>query len=161
MSLLWMCSGYGRMHYKERLRLLFAETSEMSSRPSPTSPDFQVPNPTFFQGADTWPMFDNADPLNGWSAEEVEDRPSGLATADIYGKLYYHLRTVLRAFILRLSSLQVAFRLMQVDADDLGDYVESSSFDRIEHCMLTAPWNIEGILSVVQPHWEIQLAAGQ
>lgn len=77
-------------------------------------------------------MHDNADPLNGWSSKEVEDSSSGPATADIYGKLFYHLRAVLRTFLLRLSDLQVSFRLFQVDASDLPNHLQSSSFSRIE-----------------------------
>lgn len=77
-------------------------------------------------------MHDNADPLNGWSSEEVEDSSSGPATADIYGRLFYHVRAVLQAFLLRLLSLQVSFRLFQADASDLPDHLESGSFSRIE-----------------------------
>jgi hypothetical protein len=55
-------------------------------------------------------MHDNADPLNGWSLNEVDDSSSGPAAADIYGKLFYHVREVLRAFLLRLSDMQVSFR---------------------------------------------------
>lgn len=77
-------------------------------------------------------MLDSADPLNGWSLKEVEQCSSGPATADIYGKLFYHVRAVLRAFLVRLSGLQVSFRLFQMDAADLTDYLESGSFSRIE-----------------------------
>lgn len=77
-------------------------------------------------------MHDSADPLNGWSLKEVEDSSSGPATADIYGKLFYHVCAVLRAFLLRLSVLKVFFRLLQVDASDLPDHLENSSFSRIE-----------------------------
>ena len=56
-------------------------------------------------------MHDNADPLNGWSSKDVDDSSSGLAAADIYGKLFYHVRAVLRAFLLRLSDLRASFRL--------------------------------------------------
>lgn len=87
---------------------------------------------TFFQTIDAWPIHDNADPLNGWSAKEVENTSSGPATADIYGKLFYHLRAVLRAFLLRLPGLQVSFRLFQVEACDLLDYLGTESFSRIE-----------------------------
>jgi hypothetical protein len=87
---------------------------------------------TFFQTTDTWPIRDNADPLNGWSTKEVEDTSSGPAAADIYGKLFYLLRAVLRAFLLRLSGLRVSFRLFQVDASDLPNYLETESFSRIE-----------------------------
>ncbi|KAL5347467.1 hypothetical protein ACLOAV_007779 [Pseudogymnoascus australis] len=66
--------------------------------------DFQEPNPTFFQTADTWPLHDNADPLND----------------------------ELRTFLLRLSGLKVSFRLLQVNAADLPGLLESGSFSRIE-----------------------------
>lgn len=77
-------------------------------------------------------MRDNADPLNGWSLEEVENTSSGPAAADIYGKLFYHVRTVLRAFLIRLSGLQVSFQLFQLEASDLPHYLGGSSFSRIE-----------------------------
>ncbi|OBT63191.1 hypothetical protein VE03_07739 [Pseudogymnoascus sp. 23342-1-I1] len=94
--------------------------------------DFQEPNPTFFQTADTWPLRDNSDPLNGWSLKEVESRSSGAASADIYGRLFYYIRTEIRAFLLRLSGLEVSFRLFQMNAADLPDHLEASSFSRIE-----------------------------
>lgn len=77
-------------------------------------------------------MHDNANPLHGWSSKEVEDSSSGPASADIYGKLFYYVRAVLRAFLLRLLGLQVSFRLFQVDASDLPDHLKDASFNRIE-----------------------------
>lgn len=87
---------------------------------------------TFFQTTGTWQMYDNADPLHGWSLMDVEDSSNGPAAADIYSKLFYHVRAVLRAFLLRLSGLQVSFRLFQVDASDLPNHLEDGSFSRIE-----------------------------
>jgi hypothetical protein len=77
-------------------------------------------------------MRDNADPLDGWSLKEVEDSSSGPAAADIYGKLFYYIRAVLRTFLLRLSGLQVSFQLFHMDASDLPDHLEGGSFSRIE-----------------------------
>ena len=77
-------------------------------------------------------MRDNADPLHGWSAEDVEGSSSGAATADIYGKLFYYLRKLLRAFVHRLSDLHVSFRLLQTDVSDLPAHLEKDCFDRIE-----------------------------
>jgi hypothetical protein len=77
-------------------------------------------------------MYDNADPLNGWSLKEVETTSTGLATSDIYGKLYYRIRVTLKAFLERISSLSVAFELLQVDASDLPGHLENRVFDRIE-----------------------------
>lgn len=87
---------------------------------------------TLFQTADTWPLHNNADPLNGWSLREIESSPSGPASADIYGKLFYYLRAQIQEFLLRLSDLEVCFRLFQVNAADLPDHLESDSFSRIE-----------------------------
>ena len=39
---------------------------------------------------------------------------------------------MLRPFLLRLSNLQVSFRLFQVDASNLPDDMEGDSFSRIE-----------------------------
>jgi hypothetical protein len=77
-------------------------------------------------------MYDNDDPLNGWSLKEVETTFTGLATSDIYGKLYYRIRVTLKTFLERISSLSVAFELLQVDASDLPGHLENRVFDRIE-----------------------------
>ncbi|KAH6968167.1 hypothetical protein DER45DRAFT_495904, partial [Fusarium avenaceum] len=64
--------------------------------------EFSEPNPTIFQeDTSVWPMRDNADPLDGWSAEDVEMTLYGPAKADIYGKLFLYLRSILGAFLER------------------------------------------------------------
>ncbi|KAH0421179.1 hypothetical protein CcaCcLH18_13597 [Colletotrichum camelliae] len=92
---------------------------------------FRHPNPTIYQET-SWPMYDNADPLNGWSAKDVQETQIGPATADIYGKLFTSLRTVLQAFLRRLSSSQTSFRLFHMDASALPKFLENSTFSRIE-----------------------------
>jgi hypothetical protein len=87
---------------------------------------------TFFQGADTWPIHDNADPLNGWSANEVETTPTGLVTSNIYGKLFYYVRSMLKAFMKRITNLVMTFQLFQLDASDLPAHLGNESFDLIE-----------------------------
>ncbi|KAL2293460.1 hypothetical protein FJTKL_05361 [Diaporthe vaccinii] len=94
--------------------------------------EFNRPNPTIFQMSQSWSMPDNADPLTGWSAKEVHNTSAGLAKADIYGKLFVHLRTVLAAFLHRLSSLQISFVLYQEDASALPKYLNRGSYSRIE-----------------------------
>ncbi|KAF4990604.1 hypothetical protein FGRMN_8363 [Fusarium graminum] len=94
--------------------------------------DFQHPNPTFFQTADNWPMHDNADPLNGWSVKQIEATSTGLATSDIYGKLYYYVRAMLKVFLDRVSTADVSFVFLQVDACELPGQVQDHLFDRIE-----------------------------
>ncbi|KAH8698962.1 hypothetical protein BGW36DRAFT_396585 [Talaromyces proteolyticus] len=94
--------------------------------------DFREPNPTFFQTADTWPMKDNADPLHGWSFEEVLNTTSGAATADIYGKLYFHIRELLHSFFHRISSSKISFQLLNLEASSLPDHLDSDSFSRID-----------------------------
>ena len=81
-------------------------------------------------------MPDNADPLSGWSTKQVEYCDTGSATADIYGKLFYHVGAALRSFIVRLSTLKATFRLFQMDVSELAQSsnVEAGSFSRIEVC---------------------------
>jgi hypothetical protein len=77
-------------------------------------------------------MYDSADPLHGWSTTDVANTSSGPAVEDIYGKLFYHIRASLRAFLLRLSNLQASFQLLQLNAAELPNHLEPSSFSRIE-----------------------------
>lgn len=77
-------------------------------------------------------MPDNADPLTGWSPEDVQRTSSGPAKADIYGKLFAHLRAVLGAFLQRLSSSKVSFELYHEDAAALPRYLSHGSYSRIE-----------------------------
>ncbi|KAK4068705.1 uncharacterized protein Triagg1_7065 [Trichoderma aggressivum f. europaeum] len=94
--------------------------------------EFQEPNPTLFHVPDSWPMADCADPLQGWSLKDVEDCSSGPATADIYGKLFNHIRTMLRAFLIRVSDSQISLQLFCVEFEELPTLLEHSSFNRIE-----------------------------
>jgi hypothetical protein len=77
-------------------------------------------------------MRDDASPLNGWSAHEVAGTSSGAATSDVYGKLFYYLRATFQSFISRISSLNVSFRLFQIDALGLPDHLGGESFSRVE-----------------------------
>jgi hypothetical protein len=94
--------------------------------------EFREPNPTLFHTGNAWPMNDNADPLHGWSSDEVAATSAGPATADIYGKLFFYIRGMLRSFLGRLPSLRLSFKLFQLDATCLPDHLENDSFSRIE-----------------------------
>ncbi|GKZ30148.1 hypothetical protein AbraIFM66950_008007 [Aspergillus brasiliensis] len=95
--------------------------------------EFQVPNPTLFKtGSTTWPMPDNADPRHSWPAEEVERTPSGTATADLYGKLFFYLRSTISSFLSRLRHVNTSFKLLHMDATSLPDHLEPESFSRID-----------------------------
>lgn len=77
-------------------------------------------------------MKDSADPLNGWSSEEVAATSSGAASADIYGKLFYYLQGLLRSFLNRLPSLKVSFELLQLDVAQLPEHIEHGTLSRID-----------------------------
>lgn len=78
-------------------------------------------------------MPDNADPRHGWPAEDVTSTPSGAASADIYGKLYFYLRKMLSSFLTRLRSLEKAlFKFFEVDVAALPDVLGPASFARID-----------------------------
>lgn len=89
-------------------------------------------------------MCGHNDPLDGWSLKEVEETSSGPAVADIYGKVFYHVRAVLQALLLRLPGLQVSFRKFQVEASALPRYVEADSFNRIEVRWCSRPDHASG-----------------
>jgi hypothetical protein len=77
-------------------------------------------------------MKDNADPREGWSPEEVAKTSSGPAAADIYGKLFYHIRSTLHSFLSRLDTMDLCFELFQLDVLDLPKHLKSKTFSRIE-----------------------------
>jgi hypothetical protein len=77
-------------------------------------------------------MNDGSDPLFGWSLEEVANTSSGAATADLYGKIFYHIRGMLHSFLRRLSSLDISFRILHLDAASLPGRLEKNTFSRIE-----------------------------
>lgn len=80
-------------------------------------------------------MPDSADPRNGWSSEEVAATSSGVASNDVYGKLFYFVRKELRQFVKRISNLETSFKLLQVDVLELPGHVGNQPFTRIEVCM--------------------------
>lgn len=92
--------------------------------------DFTVPNPTFFQNADAWPMSDNADPMGGWPLSEVFATRT-TARNDASGKLFHYVRGQLVSFQQRLQPLGVDFRLYQGDVRDIV-LMLGEKYDRIE-----------------------------
>lgn len=77
-------------------------------------------------------MTDSADPLDGWYSKDVAETSHGPATADLYGKLFFHIRSTLRSFLARLSDSPVTFQIFQVDVAELPRHLEPGSFGRIE-----------------------------
>ncbi|OAG01059.1 uncharacterized protein CC84DRAFT_1101145, partial [Paraphaeosphaeria sporulosa] len=92
--------------------------------------EFTVPNPTFFADQ-TWPMKDDADPLDGWSyVEYMKFAP--IAKNDAYGAFFFYLRHLLLAFCKRIRIFTISFQLLATDAVDLPNYLTDIKFDRIE-----------------------------
>jgi hypothetical protein len=83
-------------------------------------------------------MKDSADPLEGWPSEDVANTSSGFATADIYGKLFYYIRGLLRSFLDRLSSSMISFKMFQLDVMSLDERLASDTFNRVEVSMLAS-----------------------
>ncbi|KAI1764418.1 hypothetical protein GGR53DRAFT_322938 [Hypoxylon sp. FL1150] len=99
---------------------------------------FNIPNPTIYQAAESWPLTDQADPLAGWIDSEVRAAP-WKASADLYGKLYIYLRGVLSAFIRKISTGKVHFQLFNVPGKDLEPCMTPSTCDRIETFPFSVP----------------------
>ncbi|OJJ76995.1 hypothetical protein ASPBRDRAFT_49989 [Aspergillus brasiliensis CBS 101740] len=94
--------------------------------------EFRVPNPTLFHSRDIWPFRDDTDPRESWEWKQVHDTSSGPATADIYGKLFFHIRGILQSFLCRLSDLDLSLTLLQLNAVELPNHLDANHFDRIE-----------------------------
>ncbi|KAG4287362.1 hypothetical protein FPRO06_05014 [Fusarium proliferatum] len=94
--------------------------------------EFTIPNPTLFHSPCSWPMEYSCEPLDGWSAKDVEMTQHGPATSDIYGKLFTYLRSVLKHFMSRMANKKITFQLLHLNATDLLDHLKKGSFDRIE-----------------------------
>ncbi|ROW01851.1 hypothetical protein VMCG_05583 [Cytospora schulzeri] len=94
---------------------------------------YTIPNPTFFQTADEWPMKDSADPLEGWPLGEVFSVRTR-ARDDVNGKLYHYVRSRLVAFHSRLRTLDMKFRLHLGDVRlVVPQFMDASTrYDRIE-----------------------------
>lgn len=87
---------------------------------------------TLFQNADAWPMPDSADPLEGWANPDVFATFNGPASKDLYGKLYYYVKGVLRSFCQRMSSLECNIQMFSIDAQERASHLQVSSFARID-----------------------------
>jgi hypothetical protein len=87
---------------------------------------------TFFQNEDVWPMPDSADPLEGWANKDVLSTFSGPATKDLYGKLYYHVKNILRSFHRRMRSLELNIQMFNLDARELPNHLQAGSFARVD-----------------------------
>ncbi|KAL8762580.1 MAG: hypothetical protein Q9184_001434 [Pyrenodesmia sp. 2 TL-2023] len=99
--------------------------------------DYDTPNPTFFQDKESWPMKDNADPLAGWSWQDITPSTTS-ARNDIYGHLCTHLYSTLLRFCRKCRQFTLKIRLFQTDILALPDLntdaktPQQGGFDRIE-----------------------------
>ncbi|EUC48557.1 hypothetical protein COCMIDRAFT_34040 [Bipolaris oryzae ATCC 44560] len=92
--------------------------------------EFETPNPTLFV-ENEWPMKDDASPRRGWLFDEyMADAPA--AKADEFGAIFFHIRTLLLKFCGRLRSSDISFWMFNMDAQDIGSYLDDMKFDRIE-----------------------------
>ncbi|KAI0437529.1 hypothetical protein F4803DRAFT_565994 [Xylaria telfairii] len=93
---------------------------------------FVLPNPTFFNSFNHWPMMDSADPTNGWSLKTFLAIKAGPAKQDVYGQLHHYLKRMFADFHHHLRSKRVSFELHHIDARNLGKTLTGRKFDRIE-----------------------------
>ncbi|RCI15981.1 hypothetical protein L249_3026 [Ophiocordyceps polyrhachis-furcata BCC 54312] len=94
--------------------------------------DFTEPNPTMYNEFNFWPTLSESDPAAGWDSKDVAETSSGPASADMYGKLYYHVRSVIQSFIRRSAEGQVSIRLLHYDLVELIDRLPGETFSRID-----------------------------
>ncbi|KAI1425161.1 hypothetical protein F5Y12DRAFT_784924 [Xylaria sp. FL1777] len=104
-------------------------------------------NPSLFYG-DFWPLKRDADPLRGWDLATVnENNGTNGANNDIYGKLFYYVRDLFKAFIIKLRTVNVTFHVLPYSGCDLTEQT-SLEFDRIQVDAL-ADEDLVGVRTVV------------
>lgn len=81
-------------------------------------------------------MKDSALPADGYELAEILKTEAYGANNDIYGKLFFHIRSQLLAFRRRLSSLDCTFHMTNCDAAYLPLLLGADSFARIEVCFV-------------------------
>lgn len=91
---------------------------------------------TIFRLPNEWPMMDSADPTAGWSMMLLHEFNIGPAKNDVYGKLYYYLKSLFADFHCRLRCMPVGFELLHVDARLVPTSLEGKGFDRIDVSVL-------------------------
>ncbi|KAI0848766.1 hypothetical protein F5Y00DRAFT_262234 [Daldinia vernicosa] len=87
--------------------------------------DMVEPNVTLFDfssGVVTWLLDDTKGPERGWSRSEFKKASPGYTKNDIYGKLFYYLRSIITTFHARMRTLNIEFR------------VEHDSLHRLKEC---------------------------
>lgn len=82
-------------------------------------------------------MDDKADPASGWPIDDVQAVPLP-ASGDWYGKLYIYLHNLFQEFLARIQSTTVTFRLFNVDAMLLPNFLDYR-YTRIEVTLRCAP----------------------
>ncbi|KAF2867048.1 hypothetical protein BDV95DRAFT_622662 [Massariosphaeria phaeospora] len=92
--------------------------------------DFTIPNPTLLQ-SNEWPMKDSASPRDGWLINDYM-KFALPAKADAFGAIFFYVRGLLLKFCGQLLSSNVSFRIFNMDARDLGGFVDGMKFDRVE-----------------------------
>ncbi|RDA90834.1 hypothetical protein CP533_1556 [Ophiocordyceps camponoti-saundersi (nom. inval.)] len=90
--------------------------------------DFTEPNPTIYNEFHFWPTTSESEPSAGWYSKDIAETSSGPASADMFGKLYYHVRSVIQSFIRRTAAGQVSIRLLNSDITELVDRLPGETF---------------------------------
>jgi hypothetical protein len=101
---------------------------------------FTVPNLTMYASAGNWQYHDEWHPLQGWDMQEVLQAgfQHNCPPSDIYGSLFFYLRSQFITFATRLRSFHVKISLYHASPEELdfclgiGMGRLGSSFDRID-----------------------------
>ena len=125
LRLLKHCPGHRvpiERFYDDRILLPFSQSRDL----------YTVPNPVLFFGRG-WHLKRLETPLDGWYLNEIATFETSLASNDIYGKLYCHVKTLLKNLRARLvdKDSKCHLTLLNMDVYLLKKRVRTR-FDRIE-----------------------------
>jgi hypothetical protein len=89
----------------------------------------------FFSRDKQWHQGDIADPMNGFSVDEVL-KQSQMPTNDIYGALHSYVRDLIHGFCERIADMIVGFTIFPHHVEPLADIFHRTPadvhFDRID-----------------------------
>ncbi|KAJ7574362.1 hypothetical protein C8J56DRAFT_979466 [Mycena floridula] len=123
--------------------------------------NFTQPNRLLFTASGHWMPSNDANPLRGWDATEVQNsgRRRGVDSADIFGCLFFHVKDQLREFARRVKDMDIIIHLTQFDPRILSKGISSGVvpafegvlFDRVEASNLMDYVGVQECLSEWAP----------
>ena len=114
---------------------------------------FNITNGFLLHPESGWVLPDSANPLCGWSIQQVLESGARAKVPenDLFGAMFLHVREKLSQFVDKLDRLKISFHLYDKDAIKLARDLDVSSFLRVDVSNIVDDHHV-GLERVVN-HW--------